>query len=132
MPVRRSLGSLAVPGRVAILIATVVASTLLSPVTDAHAVIAKSGSQSCAAGLYVELVGKGQGDLNFYTPSGTFRYIEYHSTVSTGYYRSSLRSATWKVTSDDILVDAGTYATCVAGAAQANILRSRSRASAMR
>lgn len=120
MRIRRSVISGFLASRSAILITTVAAATLLSPVTAAHAVIAKSGSQSCGAGLYVELVGKGQGDLNFYTPSGTFRYIEYHSTIYTGYYKSSLRSATWKITSDDILVDSGTYATCVPGAAQAS------------
>lgn len=96
-----------------------VATNLLIPIVPAHALIQKSGSQSCAVGSYVQLAGKGQGTISFYAPVSTFRYSEYHTAIYTGYYTSHLRSASWTITSDDILVDSGTYATCVPGNARA-------------
>jgi len=99
-------------------LAAAVVTVLLAQVPPAKAVVGKSGTQSCASGLYVQLIAKGQGDINFYIPSDTFRNIQYSSTITTVYYKSRLRSGTWTITSDDILVDSGTYARCVPAAAQ--------------
>lgn len=103
--------------RRAVLAVCLATGVLVVTAAPAYATVQKSGSQSCGSGLYVELVGKGQGNISFYLPSGTLRYSEHHSTIYTGYYRSNSRSASWTVSSDDILVDSGTYATCVPGAA---------------
>ena len=100
------------------LLAAVAVTLLVMPVRPAAAEIGKSGTQSCASGLYVQLIAKGQGDINFYIPSGTFRNIQYTSTITTVYYTSRFQSGTWTITSDDILVDSGTYARCVPGTSQ--------------
>ena len=100
------------------LLAAVVVTLLALPAPPAAAVVSKSGTQSCAAGLYVQLVAKGQGDISFYIPTGTFRDVQYTSTITTVYYTSRLRSGTWTITSDDLLSDSGTYASCVPGPAQ--------------
>ena len=88
------------------------------PAPPADAVVGKSGTQSCASGFYVQLIAKGQGDIAFYIPSGTYRDTQFTSTITTVYYTSRLRSGTWTVTSDDILYDSGTYASCVPGSFQ--------------
>jgi hypothetical protein len=42
--------------------------------------------------------------------------VTYHlSTIQPVNYQSVYRSASWKVTSDDILFDSGTYASCEPG-----------------
>lgn len=100
------------------LLATAAVTLLALPAPPANAVVGKSGTQSCASGFYVQLIAKGQGDISFYIPSGTFRDVQYLSTISPAYYTSRLRSGTWTITSDDLLSDSGTYARCVAGTAQ--------------
>ena len=107
--------------RTSVLFGALTALLLALSTQPARAVVGKSGTQSCGSGLYVQLVAKGQGDINFYIPSGTFRNIQYSSTITTVYYTSRLRSGTWTVTSDDILVDSGTYATCVPASPQSNL-----------
>jgi hypothetical protein len=105
------------------LVTAVASAALLLPASPAHAEVQKSGSQSCGVGLYVRLTAKGQGTLSFYLPNGVFRHSEYHSTIYPGSWTSTSRSGTWTITSDDILVDSGTFASCVPGAANAGELR---------
>jgi hypothetical protein len=97
------------------LLAAGVVTLIAVPAPPADAVVGKSGTQSCASGFYVQLTAKGQGDISFYIPSGTFRDVQYLSTISPAYYTSRLRSGTWTITSDDLLSDSGTYARCVPG-----------------
>lgn len=100
------------------LLAAAAVTLLAVPASPAGAVVGKSGTQSCASGFYVQLIAKGQGDISFYIPTGTFRDVQFSSTITTVYYTSRLRSGTWTITSDDILSDSGTYARCVPGTVQ--------------
>jgi hypothetical protein len=100
------------------LLAAAVVTLVAVPAPPAAAVVGKSGTQSCASGFYVQLIAKGEGDISFYIPSGTYRDTQYSSTITSVYYTSRLRSGSWTITSDDILVDSGTYARCVPGSSQ--------------
>jgi hypothetical protein len=89
---------------------------LCTSTTPAEALIQSTGSQSCSAGFYVRVDAKGQGYINIYVSNMTYPKITYHlSTIQPVDYQSVYRSASWKVTSDDILVDSGTYASCEPG-----------------
>lgn len=98
---------------------TVVAVTailLCAGITPAQALIQSTGSRSCSAGFYVRVDAKGQGYLNIYVSDMTYPKVTYHlSTIQSVDYQSTYRSASWKVTSDDILVDSGTYSSCKPG-----------------
>jgi hypothetical protein len=100
------------------LLAAAAVTLLALPAPPASAVVGKTGTQSCATGLYVQLIAKGQGDISFYIPSGTFRDVQYSSTITTVFNTSRLQSGTWTITSDDLLSDSGTYASCVPGSFQ--------------
>jgi hypothetical protein len=89
---------------------------LCAGMTPARALIQSTGSQSCSAGFYVRVDAKGQGYIRIYVSDMTSPKVTYHlSTIQPVDYQSTYRSASWKVTSDDILVDSGTYASCQPG-----------------
>lgn len=113
------------------LTAVVLSGTLAAPasakpgIVNEPDVVTKSGSQTCTAGSYVSITGKGSGNLRFYWPSSIYRVTSFHGDViySTT-YQTPYKSTTWKVTSDGYLDDVGTYAFCRPGAA--GIRQSRS------
>jgi hypothetical protein len=64
----------------------------------------------------VRVDAKGQGYIRIYVSDMPNSKVTYHlSTIQPVDYQSTYRSASWKVTSDDILVDSGTYASCQPG-----------------
>lgn len=108
---RRTLGT----------VSAVTLVVLCTGIAPARALIQSTGSQSCPSGFYVRVDAKGQGYINIYVSNMTTPKITYHlSTIQPVSYQSVYRSASWMVTSDDILVDAGTYASCEPGLARAN------------
>jgi len=79
------------------------AVTVLVNPTPAHAVVATiSGSQSCAVGevFYMSGTTNVSEKVSYYT-GGTLRYVE-SSASRDHYWKSSVRSGTWKVTGTDL------------------------------
>jgi hypothetical protein len=87
---------------------------LILPATSADALVQKTGgSKSCAVDQRVGIAAEGQGNINYYV-NGAWRFGRYHGLIYSYTYRYTNRSiSSWRVTSDDILVNAGTLAVCL-------------------
>jgi hypothetical protein len=82
--------------------------------TPAHALVSKSGSESCSS-IYkgVGVRSYGTGEIKHYTPSGTLRATFQNPEVPLARFsETTILSATWKVTSDGWLNNPGTYSYC--------------------
>lgn len=88
---------------------------VLADATAAHAAVSKTGYQSCRVGEWVQVVGKGSGELVVYWPSGTYRdEINFGDVVSSKTWNTKVRTTDWKVESiGGYLDDAGTYSWCM-------------------